>query len=162
MKDFMENNRKENKRGAVINQTDFDKAVELLNEKFLELHSQETHPEWLSKILPLKITWDDKDGWVSASLGVYKKEIFDSNYFLKEKDGKKYVVYINPDTQEESIVINRTPKVFLELFKAVVNTNTLKLIVLVDVDLSTIKREELEITQEDYFSSLVNKSKPKK
>lgn len=152
----MENSRERNERRSVINQSDFDRAVELLNEKFLELHSQKPYPEWLSEILPLKIAWDDKDGWVSASLGVYKRETFDSNYFLKEKDGKKYVVYINPDTHEESVVINRTPKVFLELFKAVVNTDTLKLTVLVNVDLSTIKREELEITQEDYFSSLVN------
>jgi hypothetical protein len=123
----------------------YDTAESLLLDKFFQLHPKNTHPEWLSRLLPPRIDFDEKTGKLVLSVGAYKKEPLGPNHYWEEKDGRKHLMYKDPTTGKISVVIHYTPKEYLTIFKAVLDAETAEVTVLVDTDLSSIVGEELDV-----------------
>jgi hypothetical protein len=122
---------------------DFDKAMEIFIDKFLDLHPKATWPKWFKRCTSYGGTKDDKNFWKFAFTALPNQSTNKNEYWEIGRDGGRHLVKVDPDTGEKRYIISNTTDSVITLFEAEINPNTAEIKVLKDQDLNEINGEEL-------------------
>ena len=125
--------------------TNFDKALEMFLDKFLELHPKDTWPDWFKSCTTYGGTKAQNSSWRFEFTAILKKELGKNESWEFSKDGKARLVKIDPKTGEKRYVISNTADAdsVLKIFEAVIDPTKHTILVMVDKDLDKINGEDL-------------------
>ncbi|MGD9365099.1 MAG: hypothetical protein PVH87_05340 [Desulfobacteraceae bacterium] len=122
---------------------DFDKAMEIFIDKFLELHPKITWPDWFKRCTSYGGKKDDKNFWRFAFTALPNDLLNKNEYWEIGKDGSRHLVVVDPDTGEKRYIISNTTDEVITLFEVEINPDTAEITVLKDEDLNKINGEGL-------------------
>ena len=111
--------------------------------EFEKRHPRETWPEWLKRCM-MESYSKDKQGRFIVSFTLTPTIPLEPNEYWEEIDGKRTLIYVDSVTGKKLIVLHRAPPVVITIFEAVFDPETSEVRVLVDLDLSNIRGEDLE------------------
>ncbi len=123
----------------------FDQALEIFLDKFLELHPKNTWPDWIKKCTTYGGTKDENKFWRFAFTALPEYSLKENENWETAIDGTKALVKIDPDTGEKRYIISNTTANVITIFEAVINPNTSEITVTSDLDLSSIDGGNLQI-----------------
>lgn len=124
-------------------QMDDERAILAAFARFEKRHPRETRPEWLRRCMMDSYAKDNQGRFV-VSFTLTPKIPLEPNQYWEEIDGERKLVRVDPVTGKKLYVLHRTPPEVITIFKAVVDPETSEVTVLVDLDLSSFKGEDLE------------------
>lgn len=92
--DNMERDQHTRKRDKMDGET----AMSFAMERFQQLHTRDSCPQWLSRCTTIGFHWDDEDNY-TVSFAVTPKETNDAESYFK--------VVVNPETGETQVLLDR-------------------------------------------------------
>lgn len=123
----------------------FDEALEIFLDKFLEKHPKNTWPDWLKRCTTYGGTKDENKFWRFELTALSKDSLNENEYWETAINGSKALVKVDPGTGEKRYIISNTAANVITIFEAVINPITSEIFVITDLDLSSINGENFQI-----------------
>jgi hypothetical protein len=121
---------------------DFERALQLFLDSFMEVHPKETWPTWFRTSTIYGGHKDRDNTWRFSFTGIPSSVLGEGESWEEKNDG--YVlVKTDPDTKERRYVISNTPSAVIVVFEAIVDLNSGKVSIVSKRDISDIDGQDL-------------------
>ncbi|ABC29865.1 hypothetical protein HCH_03099 [Hahella chejuensis KCTC 2396] len=103
---------------------DFDKALDIFFEKFMELNPAETLPEWFKDSTMYGGSIVEGRYWELSFMAHLKSSLGENECWEKDKDGRYRLVSYHPDTGEKRYIISGGGGEAVKLFTLRIDINS--------------------------------------
>lgn len=122
---------------------EFDDALQLFLDSFLEAHPKEAWPSWFKACTTYGGHKEDNHHWRFSFTAVPSSALGPGESWEETKNGGYVLTRTDPGTGEKRCVISNTPSAVITIFEAIVDLVAQNVLIISDQDLAKINGEDL-------------------